>query len=83
MMQSVRFLSDLLNVQLKAQDAHQSGGLDHKNASSARIHGCVAIKCSADNFVSNGNGKGCLQVFSGTTEAIKVPIVYRTCSLRN
>ena len=70
-----RFQSDLFNFQLNTQDADQNGGLGHKTASAAGDCGCVAIKCSADDCLADGVGKGYLKVFSGTKEATKVPIL--------
>merc|ERR1719354_648779 len=72
---SGKFLGEHFTFQLKTQDADQNGGLGYMTTSAAGEYGCVAIKCSADDALSDGVGKGDLKVFPGTKEAIKVPIV--------
>merc|ERR1719354_56989 len=72
---SGKFLGEHFTFQLKTQDADQNGGLGYMTTSAAGEYGCVAIKCSADDALSDGVGKGDLKVFPGTKEASKVPIV--------
>ena len=69
-----RFMGDHYSFELNTQHADQNGGVGHKTASAAGDYGCVAIKCSADDSVSDGVGKGYLKVFLGTKIAIKIPI---------
>ena len=59
---SGKCLDDLFGLQLRTQDADQNGGLGHKNASAAGMYGCLAIKCSADDCICDGKGKGYLKV---------------------
>ena len=72
-----RFLGDHYCFELKTQGADQNGGLGYKTASAVGEYGLVAIKCSADDCLSDGVGKGYLKVFSGTKIAIKIPIVLK------
>ena len=65
----VRFI-----VQLDTTEADHKGGTAHIHASAAGMYGCLVIKCSVDDCLTDGKGKGCLKVFSGTKDYLEVPI---------
>ena len=57
---------------LSTRNADKGGGTGHRNASAAGEEGFLAIKCSEDSCVTDGNGKEKLKVFSGTKEPLMV-----------
>jgi len=73
-----KILANQFKVDLPTRNVDQGGGSKHMAASAAGMNGCLAVKCSEDCCLVDGNGKGDLKVFSGTKIPTDVPVISTT-----
>ncbi len=67
-------LADRYSLELNTRNADQNGGQGHKVASAVGMRGCLAIKCSADSCMVDGQGKEALKIFPAQREPVYVNV---------